>query len=223
MKRPHLYFLVTLLLVNNLAYSHGGGLDKNGGHFNRQTGEYHCHREPCLSNRKKVEDATNAANRSSYSTLYNREDWEQWIDEDGDCQDTRAEILIRDSQQPVSLGSGGCEVTRGLWVLPYTGQTVGDPAQIDIDHIIPLKWAHGHGGDRWAPAKKRSFANDPENLLAASISANRAKGSKGPDDWMPAINRCGYAKRWERLLVKYELEAMRQERDALAHACDSIR
>ena len=30
--------------------AHGGGLDSNGGHHNRRTGEYHCHREPCFSN-----------------------------------------------------------------------------------------------------------------------------------------------------------------------------
>lgn len=32
------------------AFAHGGGLDSNGGHYNRRTGEYHCHREPCFSN-----------------------------------------------------------------------------------------------------------------------------------------------------------------------------
>jgi hypothetical protein len=26
------------------AFAHGGGLDKNGCHMNRKTGEYHCHR-----------------------------------------------------------------------------------------------------------------------------------------------------------------------------------
>ena len=28
------------------AYPHGGGLDANGGHYNRKTGEYHSHRSP---------------------------------------------------------------------------------------------------------------------------------------------------------------------------------
>jgi hypothetical protein len=28
------------------ANAHGGGLDKNGCHTNRKTGEYHCHRAP---------------------------------------------------------------------------------------------------------------------------------------------------------------------------------
>ena len=31
----------------NTAYAHSGGLDGRGGHYNRQTGEYHCHRSSC--------------------------------------------------------------------------------------------------------------------------------------------------------------------------------
>lgn len=38
--------LVMLLLVSvpTVALSHGGGLDAQGCHTNRKTGEYHCHR-----------------------------------------------------------------------------------------------------------------------------------------------------------------------------------
>lgn len=35
------------LLSNGVLYAHGGGLDRNGGHYNRKTGVYHCHRCPC--------------------------------------------------------------------------------------------------------------------------------------------------------------------------------
>lgn len=35
-----------LATVPNVALAHGGGLDKNGCHTNRKTGEYHCHRDP---------------------------------------------------------------------------------------------------------------------------------------------------------------------------------
>lgn len=33
----------------SLSFSHPGGLDRTGGHFNRKTGAYHCHREPCVT------------------------------------------------------------------------------------------------------------------------------------------------------------------------------
>ncbi len=212
---------LVLIFAFGLAYSHGGGLDKTGGHNNRKTGGYHCHREPCISTRTQAEDATQEAEQQgrSYSSLYNRDDWDHWIDADGDCQDTRAEILIRDSKRPVTFSSGRCTVVSGLWELPYTGGAVTSASQIDIDHIIPLKWAHGHGGDRWSSRQKRAFANDPENLLATYYSANRSKGAKGPDDWMPEVDRCEYARRWERLLDKYELMVVPVERVALEQAC----
>ena len=199
--------------------AHGGGLDSSGGHNNRKTGGYHCHREPCISAHQQVQSATKEAALTgrSYSKLYNRDDWGGWIDEDGDCQNTRAEILIRDSQTDVSLD--GCKVVSGLWNLPYWGGTATQASQMDIDHIIPLKWAHGHGGDRWSGGRKRAFANDPDNLLATYYSANRSKGAKGPDEWMPAINKCSYAQKWQRLIDKYGLAATAQELEVIADAC----
>jgi hypothetical protein len=146
-----------------------------------------------------------------------RDDWGGWIDEDGDCQNTRAEILIRDSQAKVSFD--GCRVVSGRWSLPYSGGSTTSASHIDIDHIIPLKWAHGHGGDRWSGARKRAFANDPDNLLATSSSANRSKGAKGPDQWMPSINKCSYAQRWEGLIEKYGLVTTTGEMVAIDRAC----
>jgi len=35
---------IGLLLLIGQAFAHGGGLDSNGGHHNRKTGEYHYHR-----------------------------------------------------------------------------------------------------------------------------------------------------------------------------------
>ena len=34
---------ISAVLVHNFGYSHPGGLDANGGHYNRKTGEYHKH------------------------------------------------------------------------------------------------------------------------------------------------------------------------------------
>lgn len=38
--------LLALLVSPVVAQAHGGGLDANGCHTNRKTGEYHCHRGP---------------------------------------------------------------------------------------------------------------------------------------------------------------------------------
>lgn len=48
--------LVAALFLPCLASAHGGGLDRNGGHYNRKTGVYHCHREPCFSNQAKARE-----------------------------------------------------------------------------------------------------------------------------------------------------------------------
>jgi 5-methylcytosine-specific restriction endonuclease McrA len=37
--------LILTLIVPTAAFPHGGGLDANGGHYNRKTGEYHYHQK----------------------------------------------------------------------------------------------------------------------------------------------------------------------------------
>ena len=51
------------------------------------------------------------------------------------------------------------------------------------------------------------FANDFDNLLATDKSANRSKGHKGPEEWMPLDQSywCEYGQRWRGIKDKYEL------------------
>ena len=149
----NLISLLLLILCGAVTFAHGGGLDSTGGHKDRKAGDYHCHKEPCLSTHNQTTEAMEEAENEGviYSTLYNRDDWDHWIDTDGDCQDTRGEILMRDSLKPVTYYSNAkCRVTGGLWELSFNGGTVTNAQQLDIDHMIPPKWAHGHGGDRWS-------------------------------------------------------------------------
>lgn len=212
------FTFLTAISLNTLG--HGGGLDKQGGHFNRKTNEYHCHREPCrffsIKSSKAVQDAESRGR--AYSVLYNRKDWPHWTDDDGDCQNTRAEVLIAHSQLPVKFKRNkGCNVTHGRWYGVYTGQIFTKASDLDIDHIVPLAHAHRQGGANWTRSQKRAFANDPENLLPVEDNANQAKGDKGPDQWKPQQKSywCVYARKWEYVKEKYRLGFNGQERSAL--------
>lgn len=135
-------------------------------------------------------------------TPYNRREWRHWIDADHDCQDTRQEVLIAESEVPVEFtDERRCKVKRGQWTCPYTGRVITDPDELDIDHLVPLENANASGGWRWSPAKKQAFATDlehPEALVAVVASANRQKGSKGPEAWLPSntADVCRYIHGW---------------------------
>ena len=38
---------LSIIFTSNFAFAHSGGLDARGGHYNRKTGVYHCHRSSC--------------------------------------------------------------------------------------------------------------------------------------------------------------------------------
>ena len=129
------------MFLASLSYnvlSHSGRSDNQGGHFNRSTNQYHCHKEPCFSTHEQSKSALQDANDSNraYSIVYNRTDWPHWIDEDKDCQNTRAEILIYHSAIPVTFQKDNhCTVKSGRWTGVYTGQVFTNASDIDIDHI----------------------------------------------------------------------------------------
>lgn len=205
------------LFASFAAIPHGGGLDSNGGHFDRKTGNYHCHRAPCGSGASATVRSVTPAKQSPSATkpsepltvaslpVYNRKDWNHWIDADGDCINTRHEILIAHADGAINRSPDGCYVSTGTWIDPYSGKTFHRTSEIDIDHVIPLKWAHDHGGFVWSSQAKELFANDEENLLAVSQSLNKEKGAQGPDQWLPPNQsyRCEYLQLWQRLLLRY--------------------
>lgn len=143
-------------------------------------------------------------------SAYDRDDWKHWEDFDGDCQNTRQELLIVSSIVPVTFTNlRTCTVATGIWLGLYTGQVFTLASDVDIEHIIPLKYANDHGGALWFPLLKKVFANDPDNILVTEDNANQSKRPRGPSEYMPPRQeyQCEYIRRWRFLLSKYELQA----------------
>jgi|GEM_PF-177316 len=223
--------LFLFFVFPNIATSHPGRTDSNGGHFNRKTGEYHCHSCPSRSSgrgsssnsssskrygKKSYSEDNHSSDSGSTSRLlvYNRKNWRHRIDADRDCQNTRDEILIRDSEMPVQFKSDkGCKVVSGNWIGPYTGKRFTNPRKFGVYHIVPLMHAFEVGGALWSKKRKMEFANDFENLLAADAGANRTKGKKPPNEWMPPRQSywCEYASQWIDIKNKYGLRFREEE------------
>ena len=145
---------------------------------------------------------------------YDRDDWQHWIDLDGDCQNARAELLISTSQVPVAYTtSSNCTVATGKWFDPYTGLTFTLASDLDIDHVVPLAHAHRNGAALWSLERKKQFANDTINLLAVDDGTNQSKSDQAPDEWMPPRQTywCKYVARWVKVKAKYGLLASNDE------------
>ncbi len=100
---------------------------------------------------------------------YDRELYNHWIDDDGDREDTRQEVLIEESLIPATVRTkpnGKRKVIDGLWLGVYTGFITTDPKDLQIDHMIPLKEVHISGGHAWDAQKKQDFANDLDHSQA---------------------------------------------------------
>ena len=153
---------------------------------------------------------------------YNREEWRNWIDADGDCQNTRNEVLIRQSTGPVAyVDEKQCRVASGAWVGPFSGEEFTDPIYLHIDHMVPLANAHKSGGWNWSKEKKRQYTNDLSydgHLIAVQTTTNSSKSNKGPERWKPPIEGywCQYAIDWITVKDKWELFASEAEAAALA-------
>lgn len=148
---------------------------------------------------------------------YEREEWPHWLALGGGCLNAREQVLVRDSRRPAKLSDKGCSVESGEWIDPYTGERFTDPGVVDIDHRVPLEETYASGGHAWNRERRAAYANDlsdPLTLLATGRESNRAKGSKGPEDWLPPKRDgiCLYVAGWIAVKARWGLSMDERER-----------
>lgn len=174
----------------------------------------------CLANGRAYSGyEERSESKPSHSTReYDRDLYGGWSDADRDCQNQRHERLIALSTRAVTLSSDGCRAIRGRWNDPYTGKIFMNSRDMDIDHMVPLAWAHERGADTWDAETRERFANDPVNLFAVDAGVNRSKGARGPLDWLPTNEsfHCQYVTRFHRVVQTYDLSYKPDEHAEMA-------
>lgn len=150
-----------------------------------------------------------------------------WADVDSNGCDTRNDVLARDLTDTTT--DDGCHVLSGTLDDPYTGQHVAfvrgpRSADVQVDHVVALADAWRKGADRWDPARRLAFANDPANLRAVSGKANQDKGASDAAAWLPQPGyRCVYVLLQVRVKAAYGLSVTPAEKAAMSRALDGCR
>ena len=215
-----LSFLTLIVCLPGRILGHAGNLDLNGGHYWGQS--YHCHVTACempdtFDFRRRARDSllTDYRQREKF---FNEDDWSYEEDFDGDCQSTRQEILVLTSMVDVRYTNPrNCVVRTGEWLDEYTGELFKVAVKLEVDHIIPRMYAHTHGGDRWTPEKKLTFANDPLNIMLVERREIRRKRDRGPSRYLPRDEfQCEYINLWNQISEKYDLQLSTTDRSTIS-------
>ncbi|MEV6524690.1 HNH endonuclease family protein [Longispora sp. NPDC051575] len=160
-------------------------------------------------------------------TGYNRDLFPHWVDADSDGCNTRYEVLIAEATTTPSVGSG-CALSGGRWYSYYDGASWTNPADLDIDHFVPLAEAWDSGARSWTTARRQLFANDlgdVRSLVAVTDNVNQAKGDQDPATWMPQLEKCRYVGEWVAVKLRWRLTVDSAEKSALttlANGCSNV-
>ena len=151
---------------------------------------------------------------------YNRDLFDDWYDADRNGCNTRKEVLIAESLDPVQIGSK-CSISGGRWFSIYDNVETTDSSKFDIDHVVPLSEAWDSGAWNWNADQRKHFANDldqPFFLIAVTASSNRSKSDRDPAEWMPpnASYHCTYVRIWIEIKRAWDLSVDQAEHDYLA-------
>jgi len=142
------------LLISGIEYSHGCGLNAEGCHNNRKTGDYHCHR----GNSAPKPPQKPSSRPGSIERL------------------GTPEPIIAYDRDLYGFESYPTYAKSGF----YTGRS----CDTNIDHVVSLKDAHESGASRWTLAERGAFSNYRLNHVPSCKRINSSKGSSTPSDFL---------------------------------------
>lgn len=116
-----------------------------------------------------------------------------------------------------------CPVRSGTGTDPYSGILIGvtQGADIELDHVYPLRAAWDMGAHSWTSQQRIQFANDPRNLIVASRETNQEKSDSLPSEWMPPDpqTHCWYARRVAEVAATWGLPLTTSDTKTMTNAC----
>jgi hypothetical protein len=132
---------------------------------------------------------------------------------------TRERVLIEESLIAPDVDDR-CRPSNGRWRSIYDDVETTDPADLQIDHVVPLADAWRSGAAAWSHERRVAFANDlddPATLAAVTGRSNQQKSDSTPDRWLPEhpAARCRYARDWVAIKQRWDLSVTPAEKSAL--------
>lgn len=154
---------------------------------------------------------------------YDRSLFPHWNVVDSPCT-ARQVVLERDGHDVVT--DDNCQPTAGSWWSAFDDEWVhDDPADISVDHFVPLSEAWKTGAADWTTDERADFANDvtSSQLWLATPSSNSEKGDQDPSEWMPSNSdvHCDYVKSWIGVKHTYDLTITSDEESTLQDTLDT--
>lgn len=112
-----------------------------------------------------------------------------------------------------------CSISKGKWIDPYSGKTIKNVKDMDVDFIIPLSVVNKSGGSDWDKVTKKTYSNDTENvLIAVSKDSKDDRGDKTIAKYIPKSKeyKCEFAKNYTIVANKYNILITDKDKDKLS-------